>query len=329
MKLRLALYGLSFSVIMCNRNEKWGIFMNYLVIGAGGTGGCIGAFLARGGAQVTVIARGTHLNAIQEKGLTILPPSGAPWTVSVPATDTEHYSGQPDVVFICVKGYSLNALIPFLQRISTPETIVIPILNIYGTGGRLQPSLPGTLVTDGCIYVAASIAAPGVIAMQGSILRVVFGTRTPEEHRPALNAIAEDLNRCGIDGILSPCIQRDALKKFSYVSPAAACGVYYDVKADKMQLPGEIRDTFAALIHEIDLLAAAMGVPFEHSMVQTNLDILDALSPDASTSMQRDLWAGHQSEADGLIFEVVRMGEKYGVPTPTYRMVADKLAAQL
>lgn len=303
--------------------------MNYLVIGAGGTGGCISAFLARGSADITVIARGAHLDAIQKNGLTVQPPSSAPWVVSVPATDTEHYSAHPDVIFVCVKGYSLNALVPFLQRICTPDTIVIPILNIYGTGGRLQPFLPGTLVTDGCIYVAASIAAPGVIAMQGDILRVVFGPRTPEEHRPTLNTIAEELNRCGINGILSPCIQRDALKKFSYVSPAAACGVYYDVKADKMQLPGKIRDTFAALIHEIDLLADAMGIPFEHSMVQTNLDILDTLSPDASTSMQRDLWAGHESEADGLIFEVVRLGEKYGVPTPTYRMVADKLASQL
>lgn len=300
--------------------------MKYLVIGAGGTGGCIGGYLAKGGMDVTLIARGSHLKAMRENGLTIIPAGREPYTISpIQATDTGHYEGRPDVVFVCVKGYSLPDVIPFLQKICTKDTVVIPILNIYGTGGRLQPHLPGTLVTDGCIYIAASIDHPGAIALQGDIFRVVFGVRTPEEFRPVLEKIQSDLTRCGITAILSGNIQRDALQKFSYVSPAAACGVYYDVKAGAMQQPGEIRDTFAALIREIDALAAAMGIPFPSSMVETNLAILDTLSPEASTSMQRDLWAGHQSEVDGLIFEVVRLGQRYGVPTPTYRMVARKL----
>ncbi|MCD7929159.1 MAG: 2-dehydropantoate 2-reductase [Clostridiales bacterium] len=299
--------------------------MNYLIIGAGGTGGCLGAHMARGGLDVTLIARGQHLAALQSSGLTLVPSGGEAYTVPVQATDSEHYQGQPDVVFLCVKGYSLEALIPFLQRICNKDTVVVPILNIYGTGGRLQPSLPESLVTDGCIYVAASIQSPGVVAMQGEILRVVFGPRTPEEYRPVLKDIQADLTRCGVKAQLSRNIQRDALQKFSYVSPAAACGVYYDVKAEAMQRPGPERDTFAALIREIDALAEAMGHPFRTSMVRANLLILDALAPDASTSMQRDLWAGHESEIDGLIFEVVRLGQRYQVPTPTYCMVARKL----
>ena len=68
----------------------------------------------------------------------------------------------------------------------------------------------------------------------------------------------------------------------------------------------------------------AMGVPFLIDIVTTNLQILDALNPTASTSMQRDIYAGKASEIDGLIYEVVRMGKQYGVPTPTYQMIADK-----
>ena len=78
------------------------------------------------------------------------------------------------------------------------------------------------------------------------------------------------------------------------------------------------------LMKEVDALAIAMGVPFLVDIVTTNLQILDSLSPTASTSMQRDIYAGKASEIDGLIYEVVRMGEKYGVPTPTYEMVAKK-----
>ena len=67
-----------------------------------------------------------------------------------------------------------------------------------------------------------------------------------------------------------------------------------------------------------------MGIKYEKSLVKINLDILDALSPDASTSMQRDIAAGKQSEIDGLIYEVVRLGDKYNLPLPAYRKIAEK-----
>ena len=298
--------------------------MNYLVVGAGGTGGCIAAFLAQGGKQVSLIARGAHLSAILEHGL-VLESSHGTFAIPVEATDSQHYDGCPDVVFLCVKAYSLEEITPFLQRICRPETIVIPILNVYGTGGRLQEHLPQCLVTDGCIYIASEIKAPGTIHMSGDIFRVVFGTRTPEEYRPELEEIAADLNQCGIEGILSKDIQRDALMKFSVVSPMAACGIYYDVKVAGMQVPGEPRAFFKALVGEIGALASAMGHPFPEDPVPRSLAIQDALDPDASTSLKRDLDAGKPSEVDGLIFEVVRLGRKYGVPTPAYDRAAAKL----
>ena len=77
-------------------------------------------------------------------------------------------------------------------------------------------------------------------------------------------------------------------------------------------------------MREIDALAVAMGIPFDIDIVQTNLDILDGLDANASTSMQRDIWAGKNSEIDGLVFEPVRMGRKYHVEMPHYEMIAKK-----
>ena len=300
--------------------------MKYLVIGAGGTGGCIGAYMTEAGRDVTLIARGAHLAAMQADGLRMETTKKGNYTVKpVKATDMEHYGERPDVIFVCVKGYSLEETIPFIRRVAKPETVVIPILNIYGTGGRLQERLPELLVTDGCIYIAAEIRKPGCLWQNGDIFRVVFGVRKPSEYREVLEKVRQDLEESGITGILSDNIQRDALQKFSYVSPAAACGQYYDAMAGDMQKPGEIRDTFAALIHEIDVLAEAMGIHFGVDIVQTNLDILDSLTPEASTSMQRDVKQGKASEMDGLIFEVVRMGRKYGVKLPVYEKVAEEL----
>lgn len=299
--------------------------MKYLVIGAGGTGGALGAYLAKGGKEVTLIARGAHLSAIQARGLRVIRPENA-FTVSPAAVDTKHYEEHPDVVFVCVKGYSLEDLIPFLKRITDSHTVVIPLLNIYGTGGKLQQRLPEVPVMDGCIYIASEILSPGCILMRGEILRVVFGPRAPEEFLPVLKQIEADLNECGVRGILSDNIQRDALRKFAYVSPQGACGAYYDVTAGAMQRPGPYRECFATLVGEIVLLAGAMGIRFEGDLVRQHLAILDALEPEMTTSMQRDLKAGGPSELDGLVYEVVRMGERYGEKLPEYRKIADGLA---
>ena len=300
--------------------------MEYLIIGAGGTGGCIGAYMTEAGKDVTMIARGAHLKDMQAGGLRMETTKKGNYTVSpVKASDMEHYEGHPDVIFVCVKGYSLEETVPFIRRAAKAETVVIPLLNLYGTGGKLQTRLPELLVTDGCIYIAAEIREPGCLWQNGDIFRVVYGVREPSEYREVLAEVKKDLEDSGITALLSDQIQRDALQKFSYVSPAAACGQYYDAMAGDMQKPGEIRDTFAALIGEIDRLADAMGIHFEGDIVKTNLDILDSLTPEASTSMQRDVKKGKESEMDGLIFEVVRMAKKYGVELPMYEKIAKAL----
>ncbi|AOY78079.1 2-dehydropantoate 2-reductase [Clostridium formicaceticum] len=188
----------------------------------------------------------------------------------------------------------------------------------------MQKQLPGLMVTYGCIYVSANIKEPGVIKMHGDIFRIVYGVRNPNEYRPMLEEIANDLKESGITGIISDNIQRDCLQKFSYVSPMAACGLYYDCTAEAMQKQGEIRECFVSLIREIKLLANAMGVFFTVDIIPTNLDILDGLSPTASISMQRDFSIGKQSEIDGLIFEVVRIGNKIGVPLLNYEKITRK-----
>lgn len=305
--------------------KVWLYIMKYLIIGAGGTGGSIGAYMTQAGKDVTLIARGEHLKRIQEQGLKMETTSKGNYTVQpINACDMEHYEEQPDIIFVCVKGYSLEDTIPFIKKVAKESTIVIAILNIYGTGAGMQEKLPGLLVTDGCIYIAGEIKEPGTIWLNGNIFRVVFGVRSPEELRPELFQVVQDLKDSGIDGVLSDNIRRDALQKFAYVSPMAACGLYYHVSAGEVQVTGEARDTFVKLMKEVDALAVAMGVPFLVDIVTTNLQILDSLSPTASTSMQRDIYAGKASEIDGLIYEVVRMGERYGVPTPTYEMIAKK-----
>lgn len=315
--------------------------MKYIIIGAGGTGGILGFYMTKAGKDVTLIARNAHLEAMKKQGLSVQKMwTNETETIPVSAESMESYEAKgekADVILVCVKKYSLDSCIPFIQNISHENTIVVPVLNVYGTGAYLQEKLPKILVTDGCIYVSANIKQAGVLLQHGEILRVFFGVREKEDLKKLngqldgeykaerlLKKIAQDFKDSGIDGILSDNIKRDALTKFSYVSPIGTAGLYLHAVAGDFQREGEARELFKTLIREIVTLANAMGITFEEDLVERNLKILSNLPEEATTSMQRDVMEGKQSEIDGLVYEVVRMAEKYGGEVPTYRRASEK-----
>ena len=315
--------------------------MKYIIIGAGGTGGILGFYMTKAGKDVTLIARNAHLEAMKKQGLSVQKMwTNETETIPVSAESMESYEAKgekADVILVCVKKYSLDSCIPFIQNISHENTIVVPVLNVYGTGAYLQEKLPKVLVTDGCIYVSANIKQAGVLLQHGEILRVFFGVREKEDLKKLngqldgeykaerlLKKIAQDFKDSGIDGILSDNIKRDALTKFSYVSPIGTAGLYLHAVAGDFQREGEARELFKTLIREIVTLSKAMGITFEEDLVECNLKILSNLPEETTTSMQRDVMEGKQSEIDGLVYEVVRMAKKYGGEVPTYRRAAEK-----
>lgn len=303
--------------------------MKYAIIGAGGTGGSLGFFLTKAGKDVTLIARGKHLEAIRKNGLGM----ERLWDhkremIPVKACTVEEYSDTPDVILVCVKGYSMTETIPVIRKLAGKDTVVLPILNIYGTGGKLQKEFPELTVPDGCIYVSANILEPGVILRHGKILRVVFGARKPEEETEKMRKIAKDMACENIEVILSEDIRRDAMVKFSYVSPIGVAGLYCNATAADFQKDGEAREMFKALITEIVALSHAMGIEFQEDLVERNLKIVAPLAPEATTSMQRDVYAGKKSEIDGLVYEIVRLGKEYGVPLPEYEKAAARFHEQ-
>lgn len=121
--------------------------LKYMILGAGGTGGILGSALTKAGKDVTFIARGSNLDAMRNNGLIIR----HLWDqteehLEVRALSMEEscaLSLAPEVIFICVKEYSLDSVLPFIRQTAGPRTIIIPILNIYGTGARMQKELPG------------------------------------------------------------------------------------------------------------------------------------------------------------------------------------------
>ena len=238
--------------------------MKYAIIGTGGTGGSLGFFLTKAGKDVTLIARGKHLEAIRKNGLG-------------------------------------------MERLWDHKREMIPV--------------------KACTVEEYS-DTPDVILRHGKILRVVFGARKPEEETEKMREIAKDMVCENIEVILSEDIRRDAMVKFSYVSPIGVAGLYCNATAADFQKDGEAREMFKALITEIVALSHAMGIEFQEDLVERNLKIVAPLAPEATTSMQRDVYAGKKSEIDGLVYEIVRLGKEYGVPLPEYEKAAARFHEQ-
>lgn len=297
----------------------------YLVIGTGGVGGSIAGFLALAGKDVTCIARGKHLEAIRKYGLHLKSDLKGEHYLPVKACTAEEYKDKADVVFVCVKGYSIDSIKDVLEKSARPDTLVIPILNVYSTGPRIGRLVPSVKVLDGCIYIVGFVSDEGEITQMGRIFRLIFGAR-PEQNIPqeALDEIADVLQSCGIKAEVSDDINRDTFIKWAFISAMACTGAYHDVPMGEVQHEGPVRDTFIGLSRESAEMGHRLGVAYPEDPVAYNLKVIDKLDPHSTASMQKDLVKGHQSEIQGMLFDVIKLGEKLGTDLTIYRKVAAK-----
>ena len=299
--------------------------MKYLIVGTGGVGGSIAGFLSLAGKDVTCVARGEHLRAIREHGLRLHSDLKGEHVLHIPAYTAEEYQEKADVILVCVKGYSIDSIADLLQRAATPHTIVIPILNVYGTGPRIQRLAPGVTVLDGCIYIVGYVSGKGEISQMGRVFRLLFGAhRGTDVSRETMEAVRQDLTESGIRADISDDINRDTFVKWSFISAMAVTGAYYDVPMGEVQKPGPVRDTFIGLSRESTALGEKLGIRFLEDNVAHNLRIIDALDPHSTASMQKDIARGHQSEIQGQLFDLIAAAEAQGIDIPTYRMVTQK-----
>ena len=319
--------------------------MKCLIVGTGGVGGSLAAFLALAGHEVCCVARGEHLRAMLGGGLKfrsdikgeVTLPVYRPGAVPAPAAEgaaprpcltactSGEYRGRFDLVLVCVKGYSVPDVAECIVRAADAQTIVLPVLNVFGTGPRIARACPGARVIDGCIYIVGFVSAPGEVTQMGSVLRLVFGARSGDGvSRPELEALQQTLQQAGIRAVLSDDIVRDTFAKWGFISAMACTGAYYDVPMGALQHPGPERDTFVGLTRESSALGEKMGITFREDPVEANLRVIDALDPMSTASLQKDLKRGHASEIQGQLFDLIDAARAHGVATPTYDRVALK-----
>ncbi len=182
------------------------------VFGAGAVGSYLGSRLAAAGADVHLVARGAHLAAMREHGLTIVTPEGDRSTVEVRATDDPAEIGPVDVVLFLVKSYDTEAAARRLEPLLGPDTMVISLQNGIDNEARIAAVVGEEHVAGGAAYILSAIEAPGVV--RSNRARIVVGELAPGPPSPRIERFVEIARAGDIDARASDDIRRTKWEKY-------------------------------------------------------------------------------------------------------------------
>ena len=290
--------------------------MRIAIMGAGGIGGCYGGLLAKAGFDVTLIARGAHLEAITEKGLRLVQPEGE-FTVDVAATGNPSLVGTVDLVIFSVKAHQNLTVVPLIKPLIGVETTVLTIQNGVESADEIGQEYGAERVLPGSAYVISNVVSPGVVKQQSQIPRVAFGESNGERSQRAI-AVQDAFLKANIMAELSDDISRVLWSKLLYNSPANGMASAARLSPrDLIEYP-EGSSMFKLAIQEVADVGTASGVPLGKDDVQGAMDLIAARPMGARGSMQADLESGRPLELNAIVGSVGRIGRKLNVPTPIF-----------
>ncbi|HXF67297.1 MAG TPA: ketopantoate reductase family protein [Burkholderiales bacterium] len=300
--------------------------MKIVVMGCGGVGGFYGGRLAHAGCDVTFIARGAQLAALRARGLTI--ESEAQGGIHLPrvkATDDPNAAGGADLVIVAVKLWAMDAALQAVRPVVGPRTAVLSLQNGVVKDDILKREFGEPAVIGGAAYVAAQLAAPGVIRQTGTLQRVVLG-EYDGRRTPRVEALAEAFARAGVQTEVSPDIRRALWEKFVFLVGLSATTATMRMPIGPIRSNPQTRAFLLDILKETVAVGRALGVALPESYAEERLAFADSVPADMTSSMHHDLERGNPLEVEWLSGSVVTLGAQAGVPTPANRAVWDILA---
>jgi 2-dehydropantoate 2-reductase len=291
------------------------VVMRVLVVGAGGVGGYFGARLARAGTDVTVLARGAHLEAIRREGLRVRSAVDGEWTVEVEAVSDPRGRPPADVVLFCVKSFDTEAAASSIRPALAPDTAVVSLQNGVDNEDTLDRVLGGAHAVGGVAYVFAAIESPGVIGHRLAG-RVVFG-ELDGRASARLQRLREAFVTAGVPAEVVTDIRRVLWEKYLMITAQAGMTAITRAPIGAIRAVPETWRMYRLITEELAALAKAEGIRLEPGVVDAVLKAAEGLAPEALSSMYHDLVHGRRLELEALHGRALRVGQRLGVPTPT------------
>ncbi len=298
--------------------------MRIAVMGSGGVGGYLGARLVRGGADVTFIARGAHLAAMQANGLAIESEQEPICLPKVNATDDPRTIGPVDIVLFSVKLWDTESAARSLLPIVGPETGIISFQNGVQKDDALRKIFGAGAVMGGVAYMATTIGRPGVIAQTGTMQRMIFG-EYDGRRSPRAEALLVAARNGGINAEISDDIRRAIWEKYVFLVALSGSTTSIRLPLGPIRNHPRTRQFLLDLMRETVAVGRAQGVALPEDYAGQRLAFADGLPADMTSSMHHDLERGQPLELRWLSGGVVEMGAALGVPTPANQSVYDVL----
>ncbi len=295
--------------------------MRIAIMGTGGVGGYFGARLAASGTDVTFIARGEHLRAMQASGLKILSAKGDLLVKPAQATDAPSKVGAVDLVMIAVKLWSTEDAVREIAPMVGPNTIVVSFQNGVIALDQLLAAYGRQRVIGGVANIAALIEAPGVIRHNGTMARLIFG-ELDGKRSARCEQFAGLCQRAGFDHVLSEDINRTIWEKFVFLASFSGMTSLMRQPIGPIREDAELRTMLRDAIAEVVAVGHAKGVNLPPDQVEKSLAWGDGLPATMVASMRGDLERGNRLELPWLSGTVVKLGAELGVPTPTHKFIS-------
>ena len=291
--------------------------MKVAVMGAGSIGGYFGGMLARAGHDVTLIARGDHLDAIRRHGL-IMQTQAGEFAVPCSATDQPAQVGPVDLALLTTKTYHNAMAVPAMGPMVGADTAVLCLQNGIDSYLPLVDAFPEAAVLPGAAYIEAGRSGPGVVTQAGDIVRIVTGSirGADPSHQGKAEEVCAAFRDAGVPAEASDDIAVTLWTKFLFITTmAGTTSLAREYLRDLLPRP-EWHKIIVGCMTEIERAGRASGVNLSSTIVADTLDYMESAKGAMSASMHADLLAGRPMELEALNGAVVRAGESAGVPTP-------------
>jgi 2-dehydropantoate 2-reductase len=300
--------------------------MKIAMMGSGGVGGFFGGRLAKAGYDVSFVARGSHLAAMREHGLTIENErQGNIHVAGIKVTDEPAKVGPVDLVILSVKLWDTEVAAKQIAPMVGPHTAVLSLQNGVIKDDIMRRVFGDKAVLGGVCYVATHISKPGTIHQTGTMQRIVVGEYDGSRSK-RVQDLHEALLKSGVAAELSDDVRRSIWEKYVFLVGLSATTTSMRKTLGPIRSNPQTRAFLQDIIAEVVAVGRAHGVTLTEEFANSRMAFADSLPADMTSSMHHDLEKGNRLEVDWLSGGVVKLGREKGVPTPCNRAVCDILA---
>lgn len=293
--------------------------MRILILGAGGTGGYFGSKLLRAGCDVQFLVRPARAQQLQRDGLTVRSPLGdshSPAPCVTVATLPQAVATQSfDLVLLSCKAYDLASAIDAVAPAVGPHTLVLPILNGLAHYAALDARFGHGAVLGGLCHISVTKADDGSIVHLGKLERLTFGARTDGQRERVASLLAL-CQHAGIDVVAADDIAAAQWDKYSFLTALAAGTCLMQASVGEIVAAEGGAAFLRGLYAECLAVAAAEGHAVAAVAQAAAFEMLTRTGSSLKASMLRDLQAGHRTEAQHIVGDMLHRAQTHDLAAP-------------